>query len=219
MQIWNPLLTYIFSPLCSVLASRSSQHLHRPSLCLFLLINVFPSHSIFATHLFCTLWAWFTDGGSDGGGVALRKSASHVRVHVHVGFLKVAVAVANAIKTNAKNPTKMLKTTTALVVLKFMCWWAANLSWQLRMPAAETLSKPWCSLRSPVGRAFLGRSVLQRGRSKFIIIDCLRAYLKFEISLFVRVNEFGMLFIFVFIFHSINILKARKVGGINGIFL
>lgn len=98
-----------------------------------------------APHPASTFYTWFTVGG--GGGVALRKSAAHVRVHVHVEALKVAVA--NAIKTNAKNMRKAQKKKTqqksnncACCCLKFMCWWAANLSWQLRMPA-ETLSKPW----------------------------------------------------------------------------
>lgn len=50
-------------------------------------------------------------------------------------------------------------------------------------------------------------------RGSLNIIDRRRTYLKFEISLFVRVNEFGMAFVFIFIFHSINILCGWRIGG------
>lgn len=50
-------------------------------------------------------------------------------------------------------------------------------------------------------------------RGSLNIIDRRRTYLKFEISLFVRVNEFGMVFVFIFFFHSINILCGGRIGG------
>lgn len=43
---------------------------------------------------------------------------------------------------STKKKTQQKSNNCACCCLKFMCWWAANLSWQLRMPA-ETLSKPW----------------------------------------------------------------------------
>lgn len=109
-------------------------------------------------HPASTFYTWFTVGG--GGGVALRKSAVHVRVHVHVEALKVAVA--NAIKTNAKNMRKAQKKNTTekqqLRLLLFKIY--VLMSSQFVLAAANASGNALQTLMKCPGDSSVGASIL-----------------------------------------------------------